>query len=745
MKKVNYVLTILIFVTFFVANPAGIIKGSFGGIELEPNEVIIFDQVDFLFPLATELDSDWGRVTVDPVKLYDDTGEPSGYVNIYTDVGWVVANLAIDLVDGIEPVTTYFTLYLGGHQEIDITVLSARVHFSLNPLETFGDGTHNDFLVGVWEWNAEGFGDGDVTSIGPPPPPISSIPGSPPDEKHVLPNPANVQTAKRQCFPMGIANSLQYLEDTYNVPVPHDHKKGLKGDNSLVGQLDTAANRTANARDDGKGINVVPMLKGKFEYLNANGLKDKLIHKHQGRGFGDLEDGDFEHKGIVSSDKGSKVTWEWICGEIKNGENVELGFTYPTGGGHVVRVIGCGITKGQRWLRYVHDALQTHKDPADNKGLENVKKDVIVDEDGFLHLGSIGHKVLFALSESKPCTDTPYYRQKKIVQVPIPWQFWAIETISGETLQVNIIDRIRISPTWLNSPSDQPAGEGRVFVQRWVLQSPNVIPLEALTWAGLNPETWEPVLGDPIEVKPLPPPEGDVALPIPLSEHPGAVLVAYEVVREMGGGIYEVVGHFINEAVLEWSLNEVTLPTTFQIAPIPTIVEILTNFDVHNNTDMPVTNFELDFEGLDFGCRDVMEAIGFVTARGIPPVPVPPEPWGANADNPLVVRPIIGGTEVKWIQPDRPLQPCEWLHVGLVFRMPGFIDDVNATVQGYWTTIISGEAPPPPPSLPPLGGPVSITVMPLDKVGLMLPWAALVGLLVASTGVVVLARRRLDR
>ena len=285
------------------------------------------------------------------------------------------------------------------------------------------------------------------------------------------------------------------------------------------------------------------------------------------------------------------------------------------------------------------------------------------------------------------CTDTPQYPQVKVAQVPIPWQFWAIET-DPDTGVTTVIDRIRISPTWLNPPGDQPPGEGAVFIRRWFAVVPgagNFIPLEELVWgSGPGPPSmaafvWELVDDpDPILVEP----GFDYDLPIPVTENDGAVLVAYEVTTEAA----EPEGHFINEAILESSSPQA-------------IVQVLVNFDIHNGTGRnDITNFELDFLGLEFGYLDVVDALGFVAATGIPPVPIEPVPWGANADNPLVVRPIevtlpdgteVTGTEVKWVQPDRPLANCEWLHVGLVFNYPtigdGVIVNPGATVQGYWT------------------------------------------------------------
>jgi hypothetical protein len=287
------------------------------------------------------------------------------------------------------------------------------------------------------------------------------------------------------------------------------------------------------------------------------------------------------------------------------------------------------------------------------------------------------------------CTDQPKYGQCKVAQVPIPWQFWGIE-IDTATGATTVIDRIRISPTWLEPPNDQPGGDGGVWVRRWWTTVPEPLPLEELVWnpGELPSANWEsddvPMMvedGDPNT-----PPE-DLELRIPIIENGpvGAVIVAYEVIPEdqnqPGMPAEEASAHFINEAIL--------------VSESPyNIVQIMVNFDIHNNTNYDVTNFELDFLGMSFDCDDVEKALGFVVGE-------PGKPWGANADNPLVVRPITvifpdgttqTGTEVKWIQPDRPLQFCEWLHIGLVLDCTGFDcfndptdPNLRATVQGYWT------------------------------------------------------------
>ncbi|MFC1995139.1 hypothetical protein ACFLVK_01880 [Chloroflexota bacterium] len=303
-------------------------------------------------------------------------------------------------------------------------------------------------------------------------------------------------------------------------------------------------------------------------------------------------------------------------------------------------------------------------------------------------------------------TDTPEYDQIKVAQVPLPWQFWAYEINDDGT--VTIIDRIRISPTWEIPPIEPPGlppGEGTILVRRWSAVAPNAIELEDLLWEfeEVNNEM-EPLPTPPLlppnlrweqeELDPIPVVEGEdleLDITLPAGSEAEAVLVAYEVIRETEDGTQEVVGHFLNEAVLNLPLPDPS------VSPI---VEVRVNFDIHNDTDYAVTNFELDFQGLEFSGDDITGAVGFKVGGGR---------WGANPQNPLIVRPIeikvadpdnpgetktIKGTEVKWVEPCHPLVKSDWLHIGLSFTLTEWIESVNATVQGYWTII-----PPTPPKV----------------------------------------------
>jgi len=373
-----------------------------------PGQGVDFEQVDFLFDEATVYDSDWGRVSADPVALFNSTGISSGYLNIYTDAGRVVQNLPVNLCDGSKPIAAYFTLGLTAPQ--DVSLLNAYVEFTSSPQLTFTDGPRSDFSVGVAGWNAEGAGDSHTTEIGEAPPAnlVDFIPGGE-TTKYTQPN-QNVQAATNQCFPMAFANSLQYLEEQFGLNVPHNHVPGLRGDNTLVGQLDLYANRWAPSRTIGGGVWFTPMVQGKFSYLADNGLAGSLIHRHRGRGYGTppnqaLPNGNFTWRGITSTDDGATVTWQWLCDQIRNGEDVELVWSYDRGnvptGGHAVRIFECGTTLGRQWIGYLHDRLQTNWDPIDSRGLERVRVYVSdIDGDGILNAGSLDREIRFAMSES---------------------------------------------------------------------------------------------------------------------------------------------------------------------------------------------------------------------------------------------------------------------------------------------------------------------------------------------------------
>ncbi|WP_428937250.1 hypothetical protein [Fontivita pretiosa] len=380
-----------------------------------PGNGLVFEQLSFQFGGASESFSRWGEVTADPQVLQSATGIASGYLNVVTSDGaggtqWLVQNLYLNAADGYGPISRTFDLLQSGAH----AAISARVEYSPAPLQTISPGGQQSFSLAQGLYNAEGAGDAATSSIGLPNPPnaVGFIPGGVTTVNTSQPNLSNVQAATNQCFPMSIANSLQYLENRFGLNVPNNHVPGIKGDNSLVGKLDTAANRNAPNRNSGSGVWFVPMLQGKFRYLSDSGLAGNLIHRHRGMGYGgagnQLPAGNFTSSGITSTSDGMPITWQWICDELARGEDVEIVWTYddamgnPTGG-HAVRVFECGTTLGIPWIGYAHDRLQSNLDPMDNMGLETVREFLFdSDADGLLNIGSANREVRFAFSESIP-------------------------------------------------------------------------------------------------------------------------------------------------------------------------------------------------------------------------------------------------------------------------------------------------------------------------------------------------------
>lgn len=225
--------------------------------------------------------------------------------------------------------------------------------------------------------DAEGF----VPVAVPPPPPVANHTFTPAGDtyEHILPrSDINVQAATNQCVTASLANSLAYLaSQNDNFKLPNPNNPGLKGDNTLVGQLDTATNRTATSRTQGSGLYEQPELTGKFTYLKQNGLDQKLVQKYQGQlydssGLNPIST-DFTAQGVTTTNQGSVVTFDWLCNEIQQGEDVEINYEWNNGqmvGGHAMRVFGCGMIHGAPYILTLDDGLQTGNDPNDNLGLQ---------------------------------------------------------------------------------------------------------------------------------------------------------------------------------------------------------------------------------------------------------------------------------------------------------------------------------------------------------------------------------------
>jgi hypothetical protein len=179
-RKHRFLIVILLVVlisggVYFVANnglippqkaPAvNMTKGQ--GFMILSGQGVTFQQVDHMSHRPPERDSDEGRVEANTNALFRATGLSSGYINVFTDAGWVVENLFVDVNDQY-PGVMYFSLGLA--QPTDVKQLSAFVVYSSGPQTSFTDGQRSTFPVGTDVQNIGGAGVVDDTGTTPMPP-----------------------------------------------------------------------------------------------------------------------------------------------------------------------------------------------------------------------------------------------------------------------------------------------------------------------------------------------------------------------------------------------------------------------------------------------------------------------------------------------------------------------------------------------------------------------------------------------
>ena len=329
-----------IYITY---NPgAGIIPG------------ITFNQVEYRFEDGSKIsDSYMGEIKLHMPTVCEYFEEGTGYLNVFTDLGWIVQNMWISLQymnDGIPYMATKFHLREGPVSGININTIDAYIEFSTTPTGEFYGELLTTYPVG----NTYAYFEGNYfTPILPDP----LIPPCFPTLFCNQTNHSNVQTACNQCGPAACANSLHYLQDQYpdRIDVPHELIPGLGRTadqkpippESTVSQLDLAMRRpNVVNRQRGGLIYAFEFIEGKLRYLNDTGLGQCINVKHQGQ----YVARNYTIGNLTSRNRGkdgSKVTTEFIFSEICNGEDVELLLAWPGGGGHYVDVTGVGLVCGK--------------------------------------------------------------------------------------------------------------------------------------------------------------------------------------------------------------------------------------------------------------------------------------------------------------------------------------------------------------------------------------------------------------
>lgn len=366
---------------------------------LVPGDGVLVQQVDFLYAVAPQADSRWGRVLIDGQAVGQAADMDEGYLNVVLDQGRPLVNVPL------QPCALrWIAAYIDLGAEGDVASLDLDITVSSEPVADIRDhtGTPIRWEVGAFTWNAEGIGDLRDPEPGPPPSihPLDAIDPWEGLTYALCQHPTNVQCANNQCFPMAIANCLQWLEDRGTIVLPHPHVLGLDGDGTVVGQLDELSGRFVTSRAHGMGIWFTPMVDGTFAYLERTELLGLLTHRHQGLGYGlpgpqALPAGGFASHGCSTVEDGTTATLTWVEERFQDGCAVLAVYRYDDVA-HAIRVVGVGRTKGRPWILYAHDAQQSHTDPTDTLGLETVfvyPEDL--DDDGTLNLATEEQELVF--------------------------------------------------------------------------------------------------------------------------------------------------------------------------------------------------------------------------------------------------------------------------------------------------------------------------------------------------------------
>jgi len=336
---------------------------------VNPGEGVRFQQQDHVLPSGTVPATPIGTVEIDTVRLRQAKGQALGFINVATAAGWVVRNVPVLPEDFYvySKISVDFDLGVGSGTAVG--TLNAAVEYSGNVLSSFSGAmaAHPVQRVTI----ATG-GKGAPPAAPPQPPDLTAISfgmaPQPGDDVVVQLDHPNIEAATNQCYPMSVANSLQYLEDTKGLQVPHDHKPGLRpsastGDTSLVGQVEQAMNRPVTSRLAGSGVNDLPGLQGKLLYLAQNNLGGRVSVTHWGPNIAGDVSMTANGNTVKSTSLGANLNFDTVLDAMREGQNCEAGFSYRTAagaaaGGHMVDLVAAGKTRGQPWIMHSSDINQ---------------------------------------------------------------------------------------------------------------------------------------------------------------------------------------------------------------------------------------------------------------------------------------------------------------------------------------------------------------------------------------------------
>lgn len=385
-KKVALFLSLLL---FYVSN-------GFADINLNSGHGIRIYQINYLSG-SPQANSNTGLLDIDLIALRSATVMEQGYINMMVGGSWEVRNLKVKK-ESEYPYSHISTPFnLGVETGTDVSELNASISISAIPLTEFSSVSLATFAVDSIDYAIGGVPDHPFSAPPSPPTLENALFGNPTNTDAITQfDHPNIEAAANQCMPASIANSLQYLEDTTGLEIPHEHKMGLKGDDSLVGQLDTHTGRTVTDRRSNEENSGTWGLQGKLSYLATNGLQDRVVTTHMGNGdyAGDQNvNVTVDGKTASATGSGTSIDFSTLLNAMKEGQDCELVYAWP-GGAHAVDAVAAGTTNGEPWIVHGSDIDQS----SDSKGagasgfvFEYLKD---TDNDGLLNLSGTNSQLV---------------------------------------------------------------------------------------------------------------------------------------------------------------------------------------------------------------------------------------------------------------------------------------------------------------------------------------------------------------
>lgn len=329
-------------------------------VAVSANDGITLLQLDFPDDDVPLVDSSVGMLEANLIRLRAQTGMTTGYLNMVLGNNWAVRNMPV-MSDSDYPYSHLSSKFdLGVSAGTDVTSLDVVLSLSDTVLQSAPTGNPVNFPVEAAASSQGGMSDDEFPNEGvrsptSPPNNVGVSFADPSNNRMIfqLDHP-NIEAAQNQCFPASVANSLAFLEKTTALKLPHRNVPGLKGDQSLVGQLDSTMNRPVTSRLNGGGTLVDEGIKGKLQYLADNGLHERISTRHWGR-YGNQDfsasNGD---KTATSKGQGSSLDFNKLVDALDGGEDCEIGYYYTRAdgsmGGHAVDLVAAGYIAGQPFM-----------------------------------------------------------------------------------------------------------------------------------------------------------------------------------------------------------------------------------------------------------------------------------------------------------------------------------------------------------------------------------------------------------